>query len=259
MRVRLIFKNKDKGASVPFHHQYYLFRFFKGLIKIYGDESYTEFSHYNFSGLKGQTTVSKSGLHFYSSKITIVFSSQDKQFIDSIIEVLFSLPEIKLNGLCIIPHSVEMEPEIEFSEEMKYICISPLILLRPEFSDDLAKRFIHPQSEEFKDLLVQSITQKTDISLGNDFDFRPDEEYLKKLEVAGKKYSRVYPLFDQDIPYEVRGYTFPFILTAPIEIHQFLFECGLGLFSEKGFGMLDLATVIPGSKTVPYFTGQLAS
>lgn len=259
MRVRLIFKNKDKGASVPFHHQYYLFRFFKGLIKKCGDESFSDFNHYNFSGLKGQTTVSKSGLHFYSSKITIVFSCQDKNFIDTIIQVLFSLPEIKLNGLTIIPHSVEMEPEIDFSEEMKYICISPLILLEPEFSDDVAKRFIHPQSDEFLNLLVESIKRKTDIPLGDKFEFTPDAHYLKKLEDAGKKYSRVYPLFDQDIPYEVRGYTFPFTLNAPKELHQFLFECGLGLFNEKGFGMLDLATVIPGSQTIPYFSGQLAN
>ncbi len=259
MRVRLIFKNRDKGASVPFHHQYYLFRFFKGLIKKCGDISYSDFIHYNFSGLKGQTTVSKSGLHFYSSKITVVFSCQDKNFIDTIIKVLFDLPEIKLNGLSIIPHSVEMEPDFDFMDEMKYICISPLVLLHPEFSDDVAKRFIHPQSAEFKDLLIQSITKKTDIPLGDDFDFRPDADYLRKLEDSGKKYSRVYPLFDQDIPYEVRGYTFPFTLTAPAELHKFLFECGLGLFNEKGFGMLDLATMIPGSKTIPYFTGQLAS
>jgi CRISPR-associated endoribonuclease Cas6 len=259
VRVRLIFKNRDKGASVPFHHQYYLFRFFKGLIKKCGDDNYKDFSHYNFSGLKGQTTVSKTGLHFYSSKITLVFSCQNKDFIDTIIETLFSLPEVKLNGLTIIPHSVEMEPEVEFAEEMKYICISPLVLLEPEFSDDIAKRFIHPQSEEFKDLLIASISRKTDISLGSNFDFTPDANYLKKLEDTGKKYSRVYPIFDLDIPYEVRGYTFPFTLTASSELHQFLFECGLGLFNEKGFGMLDLATVIPGSQTIPYFSGQLAN
>ena len=89
------------------------------------------------------------------------------------------------------------------------------------------------------------------------FDFLPDKNYLKKLEYRGKKYSRVYPIFDQDVPYEVRGYTFPFTLRAAPELHQYLFENGFGLFSDKGFGMLDLAEVTPGSQTVPYFTGQL--
>nr|WP_236587512.1 CRISPR-associated endoribonuclease Cas6 [Marivirga aurantiaca] len=232
------------------------------MIKKCRDENLGEFDHhnFNFSGLKGQTTVSKAGLHFYSSKITVVFSCQDKKFIDAIIEALFTLPEIKLNGLTMIPFSVELEPEIDIIEEMKYICISPILLLKPEFSDETAKRFIHPLSEEFKTLLVDAICQKTDLLKNtDDIDFIPDENYIKKLEDAGKKYSRVYPLFDQDVPYEVRGYTFPFTLKAPVEVHKFLFECGIGLYNEKGFGMLDLATVIPGSKTTPYFTGQLAS
>lgn len=257
MRVRLIFKNKEKGANVPFHHQYYLFRFFKGLIKKCGREEYANFKHYNFSGLKGQTTVSKSGLHFYSSKITVVFSCSDKNFIDSIIEVLFSLPEVKLNGLTIIPHEVELENQIEFGEETKYICISPLILLNPEFSSDIGKRFIHPESDEFVNQLESALfSQETLRELGG-FEFLPDKNYLKKLEDRGKKYSRVYPLFDQDVPYEVRGYTFPFTLKGSPELHQYLFENGLGLFNDKGFGMLDLAEVTPGSKTIPYFTGQL--
>ncbi|WKV12791.1 CRISPR-associated endoribonuclease Cas6 [Marivirga harenae] len=257
MRVRLIFKNKEKGATVPFHHQYYLFRFFKGLIKKCGREEFYNFKDYNFSGLKGQTTVSKSGLHFYSSKITVVFSSSNKDFVDSIIEVLFSLPEIQLNGLTIVPHAVELENELEFKEETKYICISPIVLLSPEFSSDSGKKFIHPDSFEFADLLRDALLQKRELHDFEGFEFYPDSNYLKKLEDRGKKYSRVYPIFDQDIPYEVRGYTFPFTFKAPPSLHQFLFENGLGLFNDKGFGMLDLAEVTPGSQTVPYFTGQL--
>ncbi|SMG47389.1 CRISPR-associated endoribonuclease Cas6 [Marivirga sericea] len=259
MRVRLIFKNKEKGATVPFHHQYYLFRFFKGLIKKSGKDEFNNFNHYNFSGLKGQTTVSKSGLHFYSSKITVVFSCSNQDFIDSIIEVLFTLPEIKLNGLSIIPHSVELENEIEFAEETKYICISPLILLTPEFSSDEGKKFMHPESGEFVEQLRKALLEKNELNDFGGFEFHPDQNYLKKLEDRGKKYSRVYPIFDQDIPYEVRGYTFPFTLQASPELHKYLFECGLGLFNDKGFGMLDLAEVTPGSKTVPYFTGQLSN
>ncbi|HET8858619.1 CRISPR-associated endoribonuclease Cas6 [Marivirga sp.] len=257
MRVRLIFKNKEKGANVPFHHQYYLFRFFKGLIKKCGKEEFNTFKHYNFSGLKGQTTVSKSGLHFYSSKITVVFSCSNQDFIDSIIDVLFSLPEIKLNGLTIIPHTVELEHKVDFSEETKYICLSPIVLLTPKFSSDTAKKFIHPESNEFIEILKIALQEKNEVLNLGDFEFLPDGNYLKKLEDKGKKYSRVYPIYDQDVPYEVRGYTFPFTLNASPEFHQYIFENGLGLYNDKGFGMLDLAEVTPGSQTVPYFTGQL--
>jgi len=256
VRVRLIFENKEKGASVPFHHQYYLFRFFKGLVKKCDREDFDNFKHYNFSGLKGQTTVSKAGLHFYSSKVTIVFSCSSKEFVDSIIEALFSLSEVKLNGLTIRPHSVELEDTIEFNEETKYICLSPLVLLTPEFSSDSGKKFISPESNEFADCLGAALLEKKGLNDFGDFEFFPDRDYLRKLEDSGKKYSRVYPIFDQDIPYEVRGYTFPFTLKASPKLHQYFFENGIGLFNDKGFGMLDLAELTPGSKTLPYLTEQ---
>ena len=129
--------------------------------------------------------------------------------------------------------------------------------MSPEFSSDVGKRFIHPESDEFVNQLESALFDKETLKEFGGFEFLPDKNYLKKLEDRGKKYSRVYPLFDQDVPYEVRGYTFPFTLKGSPELHQYLFENGLGLFNDKGFGMLDLAEVTPGSKTIPYFTGQL--
>nr|MCU0368285.1 CRISPR-associated protein Cas6 [Cyclobacteriaceae bacterium] len=58
---------------------------------------------------------------------------------------------------------------------------------------------------------------------------------------AHKKFARIYPLFDLDVKYEIRGYTFPFTLYAPQPVQQFVYENGLGFFSHKGFGMLDIA------------------
>jgi CRISPR-associated endoribonuclease Cas6 len=260
LRVRLIFENKEKGASVPFHHQYYLYRLFKGLVSKCGDDALRNFKNYNFSGLKGQTKVSKSGLHFYSNKITIVFSCENKEFIDSLIQTIFSFEALKVRNLVLKPLSVELEPEITFKEEMNYICISPIILLSPEFSDDSAKEFIHPQSIEFSELLAQRISDGLNgKDLGGDIEFQPDEDYVERIESHGKKYSRVYPLYDQDVPFEVRGYTLPFTLKAPVEVQKHIFNNGLGLFNNKGFGMVDLTNIEPGTETTTYFDGHFVS
>jgi CRISPR-associated endoribonuclease Cas6 len=48
-------------------------------------------------------------------------------------------------------------------------------------------------------------------------------------------------LYDNDVKFEVRGYTFPFTLYAAKEVQQFIYENGLGHFAHKGFGMLDVA------------------
>jgi CRISPR-associated endoribonuclease Cas6 len=74
----------------------------------------------------------------------------------------------------------------------------------------------------------------------------PDKGYLARIEASHKKFARIYPLYDLDIKYEVRGYTFPFTLYAPDAVQHFIYESGLGYFSHKGFGMLD----IPNSTSV---------
>ncbi len=47
------------------------------------------------------------------------------------------------------------------------------------------------------------------------FQLVPDKDYLNRIQTTHKKFARIYPLYDADIKYEVRGYTFPFILFAP--------------------------------------------
>jgi len=74
------------------------------------------------------------------------------------------------------------------------------------------------------------------------FQLVADKDYINRLQASHKKFARIYPLYDSDIKYEVRGYTFPFTLYAPQPVQQFVYENGLGHFSHKGFGMLDVAT-----------------
>jgi CRISPR-associated endoribonuclease Cas6 len=62
LRTRIIFSLKNRGAYVPFHHQYLLAQVIKGLLIFGPEKSYLDFNQYNFSGLKGQTKVSRKGL-----------------------------------------------------------------------------------------------------------------------------------------------------------------------------------------------------
>jgi CRISPR-associated endoribonuclease Cas6 len=73
------------------------------------------------------------------------------------------------------------------------------------------------------------------------FQLIADKDYLDKIQASHKKFARIYPLYDSDVKFEVRGYTFPFTLYAPQPVQQFVYEYGLGHFSHKGFGMLDVA------------------
>ncbi len=261
MRARIIFILKNRGSYVPFHHQYLLAQLVKGILVKGGEKKFIEETLYNFSGLKGQTKISRNGLHFYSNRVTLVLSSANKDFIDYFLKHLFGFPQIEIGTMFLIPEFVEKEEEPELEEASKYVCISPLVLVQPSFSDDRAKRFFTPESDTFSDMLYDATMLKMERSglynseeIASFFKFQivPDKEYLAKIREQQKKFARIYPLYDQDVKYEVRGYTFPFTLYAAKEVQRFVFTNGLGLYTFKGFGMLDIAEAAPGKNTVKY-------
>lgn len=261
VRIRIIFKLKNRGANLPFHHQFILAQMIKGLMVKGGHPDYKDFGFYNFSGLKGQTKVSRNGLQYFSSRVTLVLSSPNEGFLQYILAQLFDLSTINLGNLQLVPEAVEKENTPVLVEEVKYICISPLVLLSPDLYDSAGKRFVLPESDEFSDLLYESTMLQMEQSgwysseqIESFFKFQivPDAAYLKKISESQKKFARIYPVYNQDLKYEVRGYTFPFKLFASPEVQDFVFTCGLGLFNQKGFGMLDLANQDPNSRTTRY-------
>ncbi len=261
MRIRLIFILKNKGGYVPFHHQYLLAQLIKGILLKGGKEKYFNYTYYNFSGLKGQTKISRNGLHYFSSRVTLVLSSLNKDFIDYFVTNLFDFPQVEVGNLTLIPESVEEETIPEMEMETKYICISPIVLSVPKFNDMEAKKFIHPETDEFSDHLYESTILRmaksklyTEEQLKSFYKFQlvPDVVYLNKIKESQKKFARIYPVYDQDVKYEVRGYTFPFTLYAAPDVQKFVFVLGLGMFTHKGFGMLDLANTDPTKRTKEY-------
>ena len=250
MRIRIVFSLKNKGAFVPFHHQFLLAQTIKGLVVLGKDPKFQQFTHFNFSGLKGQTKISRKGLHFYSSRVTLVFSTSDKSFLDYFVGVLFEQKEVMIGTLQLVPELVEHEEPMPVTESVKFLCISPIVLMPAAFNDESGKRFISPETDEFSDLLydhtisqMQESGKFTAEQLTDVYKFQlvPDKDYLNRIQATHKKFARIYPLYDADIKYEVRGYTFPFTLFAPPTVQQFVYENGLGQFSHKGFGMLDMA------------------
>ena len=250
LRVRIIFQLKNRGAYVPFHHQYLLAQTIRGVLGRGGDRDLLNSEDYNFSGLKGQTRISRKGLHFFSARVTLVFSTSSKEFLNHFTSLLLQMRSLQVGNLELQPEKVESEPIPVLGETGKFLCISPLVLLPGVFQDETGKRFITPDSEEFSDLLYEHTIARMEATgrfsadeLKSFYRFQlvPDRDYLLKLEENNKKFSRIYPMFDSDIRYEVRGYTFPFALYAAPAVQQFVFENGLGQLNHKGFGMLDLA------------------
>ncbi|WP_420386462.1 CRISPR-associated endoribonuclease Cas6 [Roseivirga sp.] len=261
MRIRVIFKLHNRGAYLPFHHQHILAQFIKGVLVKGGNEDFFNYEYYNFSGLKGQTKISRSGLHFYSNLVTLVVSSANQEFIDYLLEQIFDFEKIDLGNLQVSPLFTEIEKPVKLEDETKFICISPLVPFKARFNDDQSKRFLQPDTDEFSDLLYESTIQRmektgqfdhADFERFKKFQVVPDQAYLNRMKENDKKFARIYSLFDNDVKYEVRGYTLPFKLYAEKEVQEFLFHCGMGNYTYKGFGMLDIANADPTSRTEKY-------
>jgi CRISPR-associated endoribonuclease Cas6 len=260
MRVRIVFNNDNKGGIVPFYHQYLISNLIEEVV-LELPVKFRTFRSYNFSGLKGQIKVSKEGLQYLSSKVTLVFSCPNQEFIDTFLSGLFKREKIKIGELNLRPDMVEREPEISYMEEMKYVCISPIIVTLPTNSEADTKRFISPFTDEFSDLLYEVTIarmessgkyESSELSSFYKFQIVPDKEYLAKIKEGDKKFARIYPVYENGQKLELRGYTFPFTLYADKKVHEFIFECGMGALCNRGFGMVDLANHLEKQKTVPY-------
>lgn len=250
MRTRIIFSLKNRGAYVPFHHQYLLAQVIKGLLIFGPEKSYLDFNQYNFSGLKGQTKVSRKGLHYFSAKVTLVFACSDKSFMDYFLARLFEQKEVIVGNMHLVPEAIEEEEPVAISDESRFLCISPIVVIPAAFNDESGKKFVPPESDEFSDLLYDSTLSRMEASgkytseqLASFYKFQivADRDYIQRIQASHKKFARIYPLYDNDVKFEVRGYTFPFTLYASREVQQFIYENGLGYFTHKGFGMLDVA------------------
>lgn len=263
MRVRIIFSLKNRGSILPFHHQNILTNFIKDTLVEGNEKSFITYPFYNFSGLKGQTKISKKGLHYTSQKTTLVLSSPNREFIDYFLFNLFKHETVKLGDLLLSPLTVEKEEAVVLGDSVKYVCISPIVIVNPFVANDQnPKGFILPDTDIFSDLLYDSTMMRMEqsgrftfeqISTFFKFQIVPDKEYLNKIKTEEKKFARIYTVPFEDTKYEVRGYTFPFTLYAAPEVQYFLYDTGLGVFTDRGFGMVDLAALGTERKTEQYF------
>lgn len=170
---------------------------------------------------------------------------------DYFIARLFEQKEIIVGNLHLIPESTEAEDAVQIGDEGRFLCISPVVLIQAAFNDERGKKFVPPDTDEFSDLLYESTLSRMEAMgkyspelLASFYKFQivPDQHYINRIQTSHKKFARIYPLYDNDIKFEVRGYTFPFTLYAAKEVQQFIYENGLGYFTYKGFGMVDVST-----------------
>lgn len=250
MRIRLVFSILRNNGLLPFHQQSTLHTFFKRHLDRFPKEVLYEPIQMSFSGIKGHSIVHKDGLEYDSPKITIVVSSPYKFLIEELVDEIFSWPSFDLDCLVVKPSQVLIELPPDFDQIESYVCLSPLAVRYLPANELENKKHLNPEEISFSRILWDSTLSKVKASgFFSEAEWKefppisvtPDADYLRKCLEMNRKISRMYALPSQNAGSEIRAYTFPFQLNAHPEIHKFLFYCGLGAFTQCGFGMLDLA------------------
>ena len=240
MRYKLSFQKLDEqNSSIDLHHQHLLAAWLRPLLT-------KEKPSLCYSTFKGTSKVQHGQIKFLSSKITWILASSDEPMITALIDKIMALEVVEIGALKLIPKQMEVLPNPVFTDRTKYVCISPLVPLLTSDSKVNTERLLDPQRTEFSDELFECLMTKmqhagfTEEQLDGFqvFGISPDKDYLNRQKSSGKKISRIYADSDRN---EFLGYLFPFSMHAHMDVHQFVWDNGLGFLCEQGFGMIDTA------------------
>ena len=70
-----------------------------------------------------------------------------------------------------------------------------------------------------------------------EFEIIPDPTYIQKIADSHKKFARIYKNNSNETIY---GYLLPFTLHAHPQVQKFIWECGIGIYTTQGYGMVDV-------------------
>jgi CRISPR-associated endoribonuclease Cas6 len=242
MRVKISFLRDHSSAnSIPLHHQKLLTDSLTPFFETFD----TDKTLWSFSSLKGTSKIMNGFMRMLSSKVTLVVSGRNKDYVDQLLKMIFERPFLSVGKMNLIPKNYDVIPDPAFQTKMRYLCISPLILFDPNKDVEKAQQQLEPTSHEFSDVLYNDVLDRmekagyTEEQLNNfaEFEFMPDQDYVNKINTTGKKFARLYKSVSG---HTMMGYLLPFTLHAHLDVHKYIWEVGMGVLTDEGYGMIDI-------------------
>ena len=242
MRIKISFlKVHGSNGLVPLHHQKIISAFMEEVIR----ELPIQSEFYNFSSLKGTSKVQNGQIRFLSSKISLVISAPETEFVEQWVKKIFDRRLVSFAKLTLVPKAYQVINDPDFKTVMKYVCISPLVPQQPFVADEVTPEPMDPRAQEISDLFFETILNRmeqagfTEKQLNEfaEFEITPDPDYIERLLASQKKFARIYK---NNMNQTIFGYLLPFTLHAHPQVHKFIWDCGMGLFTTQGYGMIDV-------------------
>jgi len=257
MRFELTLNRTTKQRMLPMDYQYYISAWIYKVLK-QADADFAEFLHnkgygrdenntklyklFCFSRLnfgKPKMWKEKKLFEISAHEIKLQISFDVNEAASNFIKGLFMAQEFylgdKFNGIDFKVANVAALPEPEFTETMRYHLQTPWVLSYQKENDK------HPQYLSPKDALFDSLSIKHLVEKYNNTrqpkSISPKQINATRLNDFKRAGFVIKPGTKEQS--RIIGNLFEFELTAPLEVHEMIWNAGCSEKSSSGFGWLD--------------------
>jgi CRISPR-associated endoribonuclease Cas6 len=183
-----------------------------------------------------------------TSQITLFISSPLlEDFIQNFVQGIFLDQKIAIGNSKTMGRfnvsKVFVVPKPEFKENMKYQLLSPLLLSTMiERNGKLSQYYLRADDNDIEKIVQQNILHKYETIhkkefVPNKFIFKLDENYIKS-KGGVNRISKLITINKDKEETKVKAFIAPFTLETDIELHELIYECGIGEKNSQGFGMV---------------------
>jgi CRISPR-associated endoribonuclease Cas6 len=263
MRIELTLA-PEKNCAVPLNYYYAISAVIYKILS-FSSHEYATWLHdkgymdsngkprklFNFSSLKitPKAKLQNNSLIIpETSQVTLFISSPLlEDFIQNFVQGIFldqkiAIRDSKTTGRFNVS-KVFVVPKPEFKENMKYQLLSPLLLSTMiERNGKLSQYYLRADDNDIEKIVRQNILHKYEAIhkkefVPSKFVFNLDQNYIKSKGGANC-ISKLITINKGKEETKVKAFIAPFTLETDIELHELIYECGIGEKNSQGFGMV---------------------
>lgn len=263
MRVKLTLKPAKRTCIIPINYQYQLSSAIYSILSSASPE-YSQWLHeigytapngkplklFVFSKLFVPRVKIYDGaliVRNYSPCLLQIQSPMLQDFVQNFVVGLFSAQSIVIASRygkeTFYIQQVETLPEPDFSEEMKFKCLSPIVA--STMRDNGEEHYFRPNEPELGEAIRKNLISKFETihrhpPKDDNLNFELDEQYIERRGGVKRISKLIHIKEGTSEETRIKAFECPFYLKGSIELIKTAYECGIGQKNSMGFGMVEV-------------------
>jgi len=263
MRIKLSLRVNTPATVIPYNYQHYLSSALYGILSR-SSGVYSEFLHqkgylgpdgrlrklFTFSKLFFNRRISKNRFGYKCEQgceiWMFVSSPMLHDFVRHFVTGLFEDQIIRIDKVLLNVYQVESMADPDFSEEMKFICLSPVVLKSVVLTSTGKKTYYYRPLDENLSQAVRASAINKYRTVHNknpdsdELEFIVDKNYIKRR--GGQEHVAKLVTVKKGTKEEtkIKGFEVPFTLKGSVELIKNIYDCGIGDQCSLGFGCVNV-------------------